>query len=251
MSRAGKLMEQCGVTSSKNEAALDSNVIDGITYYNTTVGQTEYTFYQNKALYGTEWAVISKRKNMRTAGQTRFFKDLKALEAKVKGLRGISNLIDESLLSEEALTGDGDGYNAALTLLVRLIQSRGFTKASKALEKELKFELNDPIEPAELEDYFAEFNDHALSLMATAIKRKKPEWVLLALIEVGNTTEKLGETPPALDRLRLAMTTLDSLKKRHAPTLDSIKVDKHTTAIIKTLPSEFQNELTVDWKMEF
>lgn len=159
--------------------------------------------------------------------------------------------------TNEALTGETDGYSAALTSLVSLIQSRGFTKASKALAKEFEFELNaltDPnalIEPDELEDYFAESNDHALSLMATAVKRKKPEWVILALIEVGSTTEKLGETPPALDRLRWAMTTLDSIVKRLVTTLDPIEVDEHTTAIIKTLPRQFQKKLAVDWEMKF
>lgn len=97
MSRASKLNNQLQSAVAEtiiDEVEIDTEVIDGVTYYIAVVGQTEYTIYQNKKAYGTDWVVMSKRQNMRTDGQTKFYKTLKDLEAKVKGLKGISALID-------------------------------------------------------------------------------------------------------------------------------------------------------------
>lgn len=286
MSRAARIITRHdeSVTAVHEAAPLQIEVSkeDGYTFYLTTVRQTNYTITQNKQ---GEWEVWSKRKNMATMGQIRHFPDLEALEKAVKGLRGIAAFVadlneaeclddqpeaidvtgtdasehatsdvdqDAAEVSEKALDHDADdSYEAALHLLLTLAKANGYRKGAKALADTMEIGKHEPIELDELVDYFEGSNDHNVAGVATAMKRKRPDWVLVALMELEKIQAKSNGVTEAFTRLRVAIQATDSMTKSMTSDLSPVTLDGDLTKVVNAIPAKDRKNLVANWKFEF
>lgn len=265
MSRAALLLtrhdDSIPVTNEASKLQIDVSTEGGNTYYQTTVRQTSYTLHQNKQ---GDWEVWSKRKNMATMGQIRFFDDLESLEKEVKSLRGIaayianlSDDLEESLVStpaldEAALDHDSDdSYEAALALLHTLAKANGYRKGAKALADTMEVGKYSPIELAELVDYFESMNDHNMAGIATAMKRERPDWVLVVMTELEKLQAKSDGVSEAFTRLRVAVLATASMTKSMTADLKAVKLDSDLASIVNSIPAKDRKGIVVNWKFEF
>ena len=277
MSRAALLLTRHDESfAAANEAAplqIEVSKEEGKTFYQTTVRQTTYTIHQNKQ---GDWEVWSKRKNMATMGQIRFFDDLEALESDVKSLRGIAayvaDLEDEALdetdltaqatdavsvstadsIDEKALDHDAeDSYEAALFLLHTLAKANGYRKGAKAIADTMEVGKYNPIELEELVDYFEGMNDHNVAGVATAMKRERPDWVIVALMELEKIQAKANGVSEAFQRLRVALQATDAMVKDMTADLSAIKLDADLTNVVNAIPAKDRKNLVANWKFEF
>jgi hypothetical protein len=77
---------------------ITTEIVNGRTYYNTEARGVKYCFYFD----GEAWGLHSKRKNMSTFGQFRWFRNLEEIEAKIKAFRGIAAILGAGLVKVEA-----------------------------------------------------------------------------------------------------------------------------------------------------
>ncbi|MCP4569045.1 MAG: hypothetical protein GY841_15835 [FCB group bacterium] len=68
---------------------ITTEIIDGVIYYGTVLRGVTYTIFQQDA----EWCVLSRRNALMNQGTCRYFETLAAVEKKIKGLFGISALL--------------------------------------------------------------------------------------------------------------------------------------------------------------
>ncbi|MCP4526698.1 MAG: hypothetical protein GY833_12415 [Aestuariibacter sp.] len=277
MSRAGQLITRHDESLvASNEAALlkiEVSTEGNHTYYQTSVRQTQYTIHQNKQ---GDWEVWSKRKNMATMGQIRFFDSLEDLEKAVKSLRGIEAQItdlqdglDEAAdekqsgdaidvvesrvdVAEGALDHDADdSYEAALLLLHTMAKANGYKKGAKALADTMDIGKHEPVAIDELVDYFEGANDHNVAGVATAIKRRRPDWVLVALMELEKIQANSDGVTEAFTRLRVAVNATDAITKKMVTDIEPVALDADLAKVVNAIPAKDRKNLVANWKFEF
>jgi hypothetical protein len=79
---------------------ITTEIIEGTTYYIMTLRGVRYTISFDQLW--EEWRVMSRRLSLgrMNTGSTRHFKTLADVEAKIKGLRGISALLEKPITAE-------------------------------------------------------------------------------------------------------------------------------------------------------
>ncbi|MDK1290212.1 hypothetical protein [Pseudoalteromonas umbrosa] len=262
MSRAAQLLTKfddaktMGDTTSLQVSMTQQN---NTRFYTTQVRQTRYTLHQG---HHGEWTVQSQREQLATLDQTRVFRNLEALEQTIQCLQGIAQKIaqldattqDDAMA--EALEIEQTAFElemaqtqqqSALYQLQLIAKAKGCKKSAKALVALSDEADSERAQLDALHAYFKRADQPEYAAVALALKHKRPDWVLIALLELN----KLHSQDPSNDALQRLLHAVQEPLPKQTQALEPVTLNEPLASIVNAIPAKERKALVSAWQLRF